>query len=145
MKTDINNLAKELSEEVRASMETLGTRLSKVERELDLECNNLRDLVNSKDPELNSQLDALSRSISDLHESLAEVRSHLETAADDGRQIAEATRTAAAAEAPAKETTSKVELTPQEQGRMRHDEEVTLSGIFRALFMADEPAQRAQD
>ncbi|GHC50315.1 hypothetical protein [Roseibacillus persicicus] len=143
MSNQLNTLANELSDEVGASLETLESRLRKVERELDLECLNLRDLVNSKDPEINRQLDALGTSISDLHESLSEVRGHLRTAAADGRQIAEAT-TELEESAPANSQKSNgVELSPEEIGRIRHDEEVTLSGIFRALFMADEPAQRA--
>jgi septal ring factor EnvC (AmiA/AmiB activator) len=143
MQTNVNTLAKELGNEVSASLETLGTRLSKVEKELDLECLNLRDLVNSKDPKINSQIDALSKSITELHESLADVRSHLENAASEGKQIEEATTEPRAQEAATPKKSSGVELTPKEIGRQRHDEEVTLSGIFRALFMADEPEQRA--
>ena len=145
-----------MKDEVKASLDTLGTRLRKVEKELDLECLNLRDLVNSRDPQINRQLDALSGSISELHTSLAEVRSHLETAAADGKEIAAATKeaeTSAAAAGTVKATPPKdlveklespsQELSPAEIGRIRHDEEITFSGIVRALFMADEPQQRS--
>lgn len=145
METEINTLAKDLGHEVSASLETLGTRLKKVEKELDLECLNLRDLVNSKDPLINSQLDSMSKSISELHESLSEVRSHLETAAEEGKLIEEATTEATQESNPPSKASASKELTPQEIGRQRHDEEVTLSGIFRALFMADEPEQRANN
>lgn len=143
MSNELNKLAKELRDEVGASLETLETRLHKVEKELDLGCLNLRDLVNTKDPDVNRQLDALSGSISDLHQSLSEVRSKLETAAADGRQMAEATADSEEVESDATPPSEGFDLTPAEIGRLRHDEEVTLSGIFRALFMADEPAQRA--
>ena len=144
MDTNINTLAQEMKEEVTASLDTLGTRLRKVEKELDLECSNLRDLVNSRDPQINRQLDSLSNSIAELHESLSDVRSHLKIAVADGDEIAAATKQATGATASKAPDSSSEELSPQEIGRIRHDEDITLSGIFRALFMADEPQQRAQ-
>ena len=152
MDTNINALAEDMKEEVSASLETLRNRLTKVEKELDLECSNLRDLVNTRDPQINRQLDSLSSSISELHESLSEVRSHLETAAADSDEIAAATKEVSSTAATETPSTSKAkekmespteELSPAEIGRIRHDEQVTLSGIVRALFMADEPQQRS--
>ncbi|MGJ8724238.1 MAG: hypothetical protein ACSHYB_06755 [Roseibacillus sp.] len=143
MDTNINTLAKEMKVEVAASLDTLGNRLRKVEKELDLECMNLRDLVNSHDPQLNRQLDALSGSIAELHESLSEVRSHLEAAVVDSNQLEEATQEVTEPASSERKTSTQNELSPKEIGRIRHDEEITLSGIFRALLMADEPAQRA--
>ncbi|MBK1825650.1 hypothetical protein [Haloferula rosea] len=35
-------------------------------------------------------------------------------------------------------------LSPKEAAEIRHDEEVTGSGIVRSLFMANEPAQRME-
>ena len=99
MSTNINALAVEMKEEVKASLDTLGNRLRKVEKELDLECMNLRDLVNTRDPQINKHLDSLSGSISELHQSLAEVRGHLETAAADGAEIADATKVVGQVEA----------------------------------------------
>ena len=150
MDKNINTLAREMKDEVKASLDTLGTRLRKVEKELDLECSNLRDLVNSRDPQINRQLDSLSSSITELHESLSEVRNHLETAAADGDEIAAATEETIppVKEVPTEKAVEKMdspneELTPAEIGRIRHDEEITFSGIVRALFMADEPQQRS--
>lgn len=144
MKQDIQSLAKELGYEVQVSLETLQTRLSRVERELDLECSNLRDLVNTKNPEIQTQLDSLSKSISELHESLADVRQHLTIATSEGKELEAATGDEARATSavPKSAQAAKSELSPEEISRIRHDEKVTLSGILRALFMADEPAQR---
>lgn len=142
MTATINHLATELGEELDASLETLQTRLAKVESELDLECRNLRNLVNSKDPDLNRQLDALSESITSLHDSLREVRENLETAKSDSDQIEVFTHEAAfAPEKPAAQK-SRETIDARTASKIRHDEEITLSGIFRAFFMADEPAQR---
>ncbi|MBK1835184.1 hypothetical protein [Roseibacillus ishigakijimensis] len=127
--------------EASRSLKTLADRLNRVEGELDLECTNLRGLVKSKDPQINEQLDSLSRSISELHESLAEVRTLLGGLPCDNAEVAAATQEAV--QRPTKRPKEDLGLTAQQIGRQRHDEKVTLSGIFRALLMADEPEQRA--
>lgn len=145
MSEKIQEIALHLGEEVELSLNTLRTRLSTVEKELDLECLNLRDMVSSRDPEVNRQLDALSSSIKNLHESLAEVKGHLQNAAVDGRELREAAAPSQDLEAESESHESLAPgMTAQEESRLRHDEAITLSGIFRALFMADEPAQRAE-
>lgn len=147
MAENIQKIAQQLGEEVELSLNTLQNRLATVERELDLECLNLRDIVNSRDPAISRQLDALSGSIKDLHKSLAEVQSHLQKAADGGRELWAATQ-AEPESTPqmsgTKEPKAEPPLSAREESRLRHDEAITLSGIFRALFMADEPAQRAE-
>lgn len=145
MTENLQKIAQHLEKEVELSLNTLQNRLATVERELDLECLNLRDIVNSQDPAINHQLDALSGSIKDLHASLAEVKGHLEKALDGGRELEAAMPT----EPKTQETktgnpVARGKLTAEEESRLRHDEAITLSGIFRALFMADEPAQRAE-
>jgi hypothetical protein len=85
----------------------------------------------------------LSRSIHELHESLSEVREHLTTANSDGSDLEEATAEAVEAVAESSGNQKGVDLSARDIGRLRHDEKVTLGGIFRALLMADEPQQRA--
>ncbi|MEM9081611.1 MAG: hypothetical protein AAGC74_13065 [Verrucomicrobiota bacterium] len=142
MNEKIHTLAHELNEDVSASLQTLQTRLARVERELDLECQNLRSLVDSRDPDLNRQLDALSHSITDLHESLAEVRGHLGNAQNESHQLEDATNVVELKRPSTKASTNTLGLTPREIERRRHEEDFSLSSIVRALFMADEPAQR---
>lgn len=143
MTQDIHTLAKNLESEVQASLTMLQTRLSRVEKELDLECSNLRDLVNTKNPEVNRHLDSLSQSISELHESLAEVRGHLTEADSEGKELKAVTRDDSGdLSAGGEKQNDDSELSPEEISRIRHDEKVTLGGIFRAMFMADEPEQR---
>lgn len=143
MTQDIHALAKDLESEIQASLTTLQTRLSRVEKELDLECSNLRDLVNTKNPEINKQLDSMSQSISELHESLADVRGHLKNANSEGKELEAATKAEGSdLSKGSKSNSQSSQLTAEEISRIRHDEKVTLGGIFRAMFMADEPEQR---
>jgi|GEM_PF-2416465 len=140
----IQSLSSEIHTELDQALQVLGNRLTKVEGELDLECANLRDLVSERNPEVQKQIDALGQSISDLHFSLSDVRSKLQTARADSEELQEVTKlqvvpTDGFATSENKEAHI---LSPQQAGRMRHDEKITLGGIFRALFMADEPGQR---
>jgi chromosome segregation ATPase len=142
MTQDINSLTKSLDDDIKTSLATLQNRLRKVEQELDLECSNLRDLVQSKNPEINNQLDALGESISELHESLSEVRGHLKTADSESDDLEEVATEATEAYANESSGGKDVDLSARDIGRLRHDEKVTLAGIFRGLLMADEPQQR---
>ncbi|MDP0491763.1 MAG: hypothetical protein Q7Q71_12000 [Verrucomicrobiota bacterium JB023] len=142
MNTTTPNPAREVANELELSLETLSSRLSKVERELDLECSNLRSLVNTSDPDIGRQLDAMSQSINELHESLNDVRGHLNKARDENALLS-GDDDSDEPEADGTETPSGEKLPEAEKlSSMRHDEPVTLSGIMRALLMADEPEQR---
>jgi len=141
---DILSLSSEIHSELDEALELLSKNLNKVEGELDLECANLKDLVNSRNPAIQEQIDALGRSLKDLHVSLANVRGKIQVAHEDSSDLRNATkqvlpdRDQEIQRAPSAEEI----LSPQEAGRIRHDEKITLGGIFRALFMAEEPAQR---
>lgn len=146
----LQNLAQDLDQEVHASLNTLSTHLSRVEKELDLECSNLRSLISSTDPDVNRQLDSLSSSIQALHVSLNDVRQHLSLAASESRQLnsdfsmqANETPTKSS-ETSAQEPAEMDAQTARANAQQRHDEQITLSGILRALLMADEPAQRVR-
>lgn len=141
--TDVKELAEDLNSHLSESLKTLDQRLSRVEEELDLESANLRELVGSRSPEISSQFEALSKTIKDLHLSLAEVRGHLHTASDEAEQLKSAASPALVSSKTSETNNDdEPEISAQEAATVRHDEKITLGGILRALLMADEPGQR---
>ncbi len=144
--SSLQSLSLEIHSDLDEAMQMLGKNLNQVESELDLECANLRDLVNQRNPEVQKQLDALGKSITELHQSLDNVRQKLQTAHHGSEELQEATKLRVVPSPKPKPSdahpAAEDQLSPQEAGRIRHDEKITLSGIFRALFMAEEPGQR---
>ncbi len=144
----IQTLSSEIQHELDDALHLLKENLNRVESELDLECANLRDLVSQRNPEIQKQIDALGASIYELHRSLRDVREKLGTAHEDSCELksvthyqSEETITPFPSTDEAK-TEPEEALSPQQASRIRHDEKITLGGIFRALFMAEEPGQR---
>lgn len=138
--------------DVNKALANLEINLARVERELDLECELMNELLKENHPEYESHIRRFSNSLSGLRDSLKEVRglagtcapAPVKTSNPDGATHATANATAEpsseSATPPAEEA-----LSPKTQSSIRHDEEITLSGIIRALLMADEPLQRYND
>lgn len=130
--------------DLQASMSILDERLRHVERDLELECQEMRQLVGTNHPEFGRHIARLADSLNELHRSLNDVREKLSL---DREETAAKTAVGQPDVKPeprndAPENDPEDSMDARTQSHIRHDEEITLSGIFRALLMADEPGQR---
>lgn len=147
----MTELTTDLKSNLSKSLKTLTGDISRVEKELDLELDNLGDLLDKRHPDVAKQLQALNGSIQKLHRSLAEVRSHLGDATTESAELHDTVEHAKdQLEAESTSGSGDVEfvedkMSESEAESERHSSEVTLGSVLRSLLMAEEPAQRHKD
>ena len=139
---DAHGIAAALHTSLSHSLQKLDGSLTRVQRDLDLGCKNLHDLVNSRNPAIRKQLGFLQEGLSELHENLTEVRSSLAESRGETAGLKEILSEPDREPASHSSTEEDEEFDQQLAAKMRHDEPVTLGGILRALLMADAPEQR---
>lgn len=130
----------ETNENIQIAIELIDQQLARVGNELEPEKRNLRELVANRDRVTQEKITELSESLAKLAEGLVEIRNRLVLASvgKSGDAIL-----AKEVEGPGQDDEDSLStLEPREAAKIRHDEPITLSGIFRSLLMANEPAQR---
>lgn len=144
----MTELTTELKTKLNKSIKTLTGDISRVEKELDLELDNLGDLLDQRHPDVANQLKSLNESIARLHRSLGEVRGYLGDAATETAELHDSVEHAKdqlEQEAASRSADDDEGLSASEAESERHSSEVTLGSILRSLLMAEEPAQRHND
>ena len=127
----------ELTSHLRSALTLIDAQTERIGRDLDIESQNLKELVENRDSKTQEQIKLLSHSIAELHESLSQIRRHLvDSYSAAGNLVPQPS--------PSNEVNldNTAHLDPSDASAIRHDEPITLSGVFRSLLMANEPAQR---
>ena len=130
----------ELTSHLRSALTLIDAQTERIGRDLDIESQNLKELVENRDSKTQEQIKLLSHSIAELHESLSQIRRHLvDSYSAAGNLVPQPSPSMASNEVNLDNT---AHLDPSDASAIRHDEPITLSGVFRSLLMANEPAQR---
>lgn len=130
----------ELTSHLRSALTLIDAQTERIGKDLDIESQNLRELVENRDDATQEQIRLLSQSITELHDSLSQIRHHLLDSYSAAKKLVP--KTSSPTESEDELTNDTEPLDPSDASAIRHDEPTTLSGVFRSLLMANEPAQR---
>ena len=67
----------ELTSHLRSALNLIDAQAERIGKDLDIESQNLKELVENRDTPTQEQITLLSQSITELHESLSQIRRHL--------------------------------------------------------------------
>ena len=130
----------EMTSHLRSALTLIDAQTKRIGKDLDIESQNLKELVENRDAETQEQINLLSRSITELHESLSQIRRHLVDSYSAAKKLGPPP--SSETEIDEEDGKNAEELEPRDAASIRHDEPMTLSGVFRSLLMANEPGQR---
>ena len=130
----------ELTSHLRSALNLIDAQAERIGKDLDIESQNLKELVENRDTPTQEQITLLSQSITELHESLSQIRRHLVDSYSAAKKLVP--QTPPPTELNDSNSDDAEPLDPRDASTIRHDEPTTLSGVLRSLLMADEPAQR---
>lgn len=142
----------ETKKHISLAMDLLDRQVRRVGNDLERNSENLKNLVANRDQDSQAQISSLSEGLSNLQADLIKIRDHLvEGSASIIAQPDDSPESTISAESENSESTDRqtnssqgydVDLSAQEAADLRHDEEISISGVVRSLLMANEPAQR---
>ncbi|YCM43650.1 hypothetical protein V2O64_20300 [Verrucomicrobiaceae bacterium 227] len=132
----------ELTSNLHSALTLIDAHAERIGKDLDMESQNLKQLVENQDVQTQEQITLLSHSISELHENLAQIRKHLVDSYSAAKRLSTQSSPSTGSDAGSTVANNEEDLDPETAATIRHDEPTTLSGVFRSLLMANEPGQR---
>jgi len=128
---------------IQSALQILNAQTRRIGNELEPGSDNLKALVANQDEKTQAQISSVSDSLSELSQGLHEARKQLEDAYARSLEMAPDNEESLVSKTPDEKDGQGISA--KEAAKIRHDEPITLSSIFRSLLMANEPAQREKN